>query len=101
MSGSNWRSEPAAALRGFANVGTPSRSRLSFNITKACLGMYISPRTSIDNGSFNCLGMSLTYLMFLVTSSPMFPSPRVEACTSLPFSYTKLIAKPSIFNSAL
>ena len=44
--GSFWRSEPAAALRGFAKGARPSSSAAAFKASKLFFGMYTSPRSS-------------------------------------------------------
>ena len=36
--GSFWRNEPAAAFRGFANLGFPASSNESFNSSNDCSG---------------------------------------------------------------
>ena len=46
MRGSFCRSEPAAALRGFANGVLPASAHASLNSSKACVGKNTSPRTS-------------------------------------------------------
>ena len=49
--------------------------------------MKISPRTSTTSGAdATCFGNDEMVATFAVTSSPTFPSPRVAACTSTPFS---------------
>ena len=63
-----------------------------------------SPLTSSIFGGFlilNFKGIDLILLTLLVIFSPSFPSPRVAAFFSKPFSYFKAIAFPSIFNSAI
>ena len=71
------------------------------------MGIYTSPRTSstcgidVPFGATSCFGITEMVLMFSVTSSPTLPSPRVAACTSIPFSYRMLIAKPSILSSQI
>src|SRR5882672_1033557 len=65
--------------------------------------MMISPRTSIDAGGRaprSLSGIERTVLRFAVTSSPVYPSPRVAPCTKRPLSYNRLIASPSNFGSA-
>ena len=47
----------------------------------------------------SCTGTSSSVRTFSVTSSPVRPSPRVRPRTSRPFSYSRLIASPSIFSS--
>ena len=69
--------------------------------------MYTSPLTSrtcgilLPLGAVSCFGITEMVLMFSVTSSPTFPSPRVAACTSTPSSYRMLMARPSIFSSQI
>ena len=45
------RSDPAAALRGFANGALPASTRLSFSASKPATGKNTSPRTSSTAGS--------------------------------------------------
>ena len=93
--GSFWRSEPAAALRGFAKGARPSSSAAAFKASKLFFGMYTSPRSSSVStpgamaaraSSRRRKGTSRTVRMFTVTSSPVVPSPRVAARTSTPSS---------------
>lgn len=61
-----------------------------------------SPRISIRAGilsPYKRKGMALMVLTFSVIFSPVVPSPRVAACTKRPFSYSRLTASPSNFNS--
>ncbi len=100
--GSFWRSEPAAAFRGFANGRCPAEVNSSFKLPNALTGKYISPRTSMTSGgsfasSFG--GTPRTVRTFAVMSSPVKPSPRVAAFTSTPRSYVSAQATPSIFSS--
>ena len=100
--GSFWRSEPAAAFRGLAKSDLPASSSPSFNSANAASGKKTSPRTSISAGTFlpfNVWGKPLIVFTFSVTSSPVTPLPRVSALTSSPFSYFKLIARPSTLSS--
>ena len=66
---------------------------------------YTSPRTSISAGTGNSgvpvssSGTSASVRMLSVMSSPVRPSPRVSPRVSLPFSYSRLTASPSIFSS--
>ena len=103
---------PAAALRGFAAGAIPAATRSSFIFSKAFCGSTTSPRTSNCCGSFaafnfaalTCSGMLRIVRTFVVTSSPMLPSPRVTpdfntAAPPLPGSYCKASDKPSSFNS--
>ena len=64
-------------------------------------GINISPRISNNAGKFpfSFKGIDLIVLALVVTSSPCTPSPRVIACFKMPFSYIKLMDKPSNFNS--
>ena len=51
--GSFWRSEPAAALRGLANIGLPASTIDSLSRSKASTGRNTSPRTSTRAGTGN------------------------------------------------
>jgi hypothetical protein len=87
--GSFWRSEPAAAFLGLANLGLPASSSESFKSSNACSGKKTSPRTSRVAGKSlpdNSVGTDLIVLIFKVTSSPVVPLPRVNALVNLPFS---------------
>ena len=100
--GSFWRSEPAAAFRGLAKRDLPASSSDSLSSANAANGKKTSPRTSISAGTFLPLrvcGNPLIVLTFKVTSSPVTPFPRVSALTSSPFSYFKLMARPSTLSS--
>ncbi|CAB4884491.1 unannotated protein [freshwater metagenome] len=100
--GSFWRSEPAAAFRGLAKRDFPASSRESLSSAKAASGKKTSPRTSIRAGTFllfSVCGNPLIVFTFRVTSSPVTPLPRVSALTSSPFSYFKLMARPSTLSS--
>ena len=100
--GSFCRREPAAALRGLAKRDLPASSSESLSSAKAAKGKKTSPRTSINAGTFlpfNVCGNPLIVFTFSVTSSPVTPLPRVNALTSSPFSYFKLIARPSTLSS--
>ena len=46
MLASSWRTVPAVKLRGLAKVGSPLRSRSSFNFLNDAVGISNSPRTS-------------------------------------------------------
>ncbi len=87
--GSFWRSDPAAALRGFANGALPCSTRDAFRSAKASTGKKTSPRTSTSSGTSSpdrrC-GMDEIVRTLWVMSSPTRPSPRVAARTSVPFS---------------
>ena len=98
---SSWRMEPAAALRGLANVLRFSFRNRSLSKAKSLLRKMTSPRTSRRSGASPCstLGRLRTVCMASVTSSPTSPSPRVRASTNRPFSYTSSRARPSIFGS--
>ncbi len=90
--GSFWRREPAAALRGLANIGLPASAIEAFSRSKASTGRKTSPRTSISPGTGNFLlvfsrwGTESIVLTLGVTSSPVRPSPRVSARTRRPSS---------------
>ena len=97
-----WRSEPAAALRGFANALPPASSSRRFSSSNALTGKYISPRISTISGgseTASLRGTSRTVRTLDVMSSPMRPSPLVAALTSRPRSYVSAQATPSIFSS--
>ena len=97
-----WRSEPEAEFLGLANGALPRSIRDWFNLAKSSRLKNTSPRTSTTSGMSlpdNSWGIPFTVITFRVTSSPTLPSPRVAAETSLPFSYLRLMARPSIFNS--
>ena len=85
------RSVPAAELRGLTKAGSPSRSRSSFTRWKAASGITTSPRTSnalcgrpaFFRRSPEMLSGTLRMVrMFEVTSSPVWPSPRVSPMVS-------------------
>ena len=100
--GSFCRREPAAAFRGLAKRDLPASSNESLSSAKAANGKKTSPRTSIRVGIFLPLrvcGNPLIVFTFSVTSSPVTPLPRVNALTSSPSSYFKLMAKPSTLSS--
>ena len=84
---SSWRSAPAAALRGLANVGSPACSRSWFSVANRDLERYTSPRTSISLGQIFPLsrsGTSPIVRRLAVTSSPSMPLPRVVPTVSRP-----------------
>ena len=90
--GSFWRSDPAAALRGFANIGLPASVIATLRRSKASKGRNTSPRTSTRSGTANSsvpvsrCGIESIVFTLGVTSSPVRPSPRVSARTSRPCS---------------
>ncbi len=90
--GSFWRSDPAAALRGLANIGLPASAIEALSRSKASTGRNTSPRTSTSAGTGNSSlpvsrwGTEAMVLTLGVTSSPVRPSPRVSARTSRPCS---------------
>ena len=90
--GSFWRSDPAAELRGLANIGLPASTREALSLSKASMDKKTSPRTSTRSGTGNSsvplsrCGIDLMVRTFGVTSSPVRPSPRVSARTRRPFS---------------
>ena len=89
MRESFWRSEPAAALRGFGVGFFPSATRRSFSSRKPESGMYTSPRTSRSGGTSSPSmrsGIALIVRRLTVTSSPISPSPRVAPRVKTPFS---------------
>ena len=49
--GSFWRSDPAAELRGLANIGLPASASDSLSLLKASTGRNTSPRTSSSSGT--------------------------------------------------
>ena len=87
-----WRSEPAAELRGLANIALPASTSDSLSRSKALTGKKTSPRTSSSLGvgksslAASRWGIESMVLTFGVTSSPVRPSPRVRARTSRPSS---------------
>ena len=90
--GSFWRSDPAAALRGLAKTGRPASVIETLSRSNAAPGRNTSPRTSSRSGTGNssvavsrCGTESIVFTLG-VTSSPVRPSPRVSARTSLPSS---------------
>jgi len=96
------RSDPEAALRGFANTRSPASTWAALSFSNASVVKNTSPRTSTSGGgesvsSFR--GIDEMRRTFSVTSSPTTPSPRVAADTSTPFSYRRLRARPSILSS--
>ena len=100
--GSRLRIAPAAALRGFANAGSPasSRSRLiRWNVDR---GRYTSPRTSTvpAGASRSASGMGRMVRTLDVTSSPRVPSPRVAPRARRPSTYVNAMLRPSILSSA-
>jgi hypothetical protein len=92
MEESFWRSEPAAALRGFGAGALPCATSRSLNSRKPLRGMYTSPRTSTTGGGVSPSGSSIwsgiaeIVRRFGVTSSPWMPSPRVAPRTKTPSS---------------
>lgn len=87
--GSSWRRLPAAALRGFANSRCSAARWRSFRRAKSRLNISTSPRTSSRAGTcapFSFSGIERIVRTFSVTSSPVVPSPRVDACTNTPCS---------------
>ncbi len=90
--GSFWRREPAAALRGLANIGFPASTIEALSRSNAAAGRNTSPRTSTSAGT-GCSsvpesrwGTEAIVLTLGVTSSPVRPSPRVSARTRRPCS---------------
>ena len=83
---SSCRSEPAAALRGFANGSSPWRRMSWFIAAKCSFWRRTSPRTSSRAGGRPASRAGTppfaprppTVLRLAVTSSPFTPSPRVE-----------------------
>ncbi len=90
--GSFCRSDPAAALRGLANIGLPASFMDSLRRSNASTGRNTSPRTSTRVGTGYCsvpvsrCGTFSIVRTLGVTSSPVRPSPRVAARTSRPSS---------------
>ena len=102
MAGLSCLSEPAAALRGLANIFSPrsALSRLSFS--KPAFGISTSPRTSSMAMSWQAgslCGRLRMVRTLCVMSSPTCPSPRVTACTNTPCSYLSDTARPSSLSS--
>ena len=87
IDGSSWRTDPAAALRGFGAARLPSAACFSVNVLNPDSGMKTSPRTSMraggDSPSDDLIesGMALIVRRFGDTSSPRSPSPRVAPRT--------------------
>ena len=85
-----WRRDPAALLRGLANGGLPSATRLALRFSKSASMKNTSPRTSSTAGVGNFFearkvsGTSPMVRALSVTSSPTRPSPRVAARSSFP-----------------
>jgi len=102
--GSSCRREPAAAFRGLAKGFSPASESFRFNSWKASTCMSTSPRTERKGGAFRSSSLSRRGTVgivrtFSVTPSPRIPSPRVEARTRIPFSYTSSTEAPSILGS--
>ena len=96
---SNCLNEPAAAFLAFANNGCSSISLSSFILSNPALEINTSPRTIISTSSFNFLGICGIVFKFSVISSPTSPLPLVAPLTKIPFLYSRLTDKPSIFVS--
>ena len=67
--GSFWRSEPAAAFLGLANLGLPDSSSESFKSSNDCSGKKTSPRTSRVAGKSlpdNSVGTDLIVLISVI-----------------------------------
>ncbi len=80
------RSDPAAALRGFANGALPASTNAALSSSKPATGKNTSPRTSSTAGgspASRCGTPSMVATLG-VTSSPTRPSPRVAATLSRP-----------------
>ena len=92
MRGSFCRSDPAAALRGLANIGLPASDIDWLSRSNASPGRNTSPRTSSTAGTgnffdaFSRCGIESIVFTLGVTSSPVTPSPRVSARTRRPSS---------------
>ena len=83
------RSDPAAELRGLTKRRSPASACRRLSSSKAEMGMYTSPRTSMISGGgptsgLSDVGMSAMVATLAVTSSPVRPSPRVAAWTNRP-----------------
>ena len=81
------RSDPDAALRGFAKSRSPAAACRAFSASKFSTGKKISPRTSTRSGCpdpASRIGIVPMVRTFGVTSSPVTPSPRVAAEVSTP-----------------
>ena len=96
---SNWRSEPAAALRAFANSSSSFSSLSWFIFSKSVLEINTSPRTVMSILSLISIGIVFTVFKFCVTSSPTSPFPLVAPLTNFPSLYSSAEDKPSIFVS--
>ena len=98
---------PAAAFRGFANGGFPSASCRSFRCANARFGITTSPRTSKSAGTpaasrtsaATDSGSDRNVRAFGVTTSPVTPSPRVNASSIRPLANRAAIEAPSSFSS--
>ncbi len=99
MAGSSWRMEPAAALRGLAKSGSPSALLMTLSFSKPERVRYTSPSATRVIGRVSVIGTDLMVRILCVTSSPITPSPRVDAVTRMPFSYVKTTFNPSILSS--
>ena len=93
MLGSSWRTDPAAALRGFMKVDSPRSTRRSLSASKAGTRKKTSPRATSRGGAggpSGWVGMrsgSVRSVRRLgVTSSPMTPLPRVAPSVKTPSS---------------
>ncbi len=98
--GSFCRSEPAAALRGLANIGLPASTIEALSRSKASTGRNTSPRTSTSAGTGTSSvpgsrwGTESMVLTLGVTSSPVRPSPRVSARTRRPLLVEQVDRQP-------
>ena len=82
---------PAAAFLAFAKSCLPDFILLSFNSLKSSFRIKTSPRISNRLGkvvvsSLKTRGIPLMVFKFVVISSPVFPSPRVDPLINFPFS---------------
>ena len=100
--GSRSFNEPEAAFLGFAKGWSSFLSLSSFRVSKALYGIRISPLISNSSGypdPLRVTGILLICRTLSVTSSPMTPSPRVNALKSFPSRYVRQMAVPSNFSS--
>ena len=93
--------EPDAALRGFENLFLSSKELL--RDIKFFLEIKTSPRISIfsDLQNFKVLGISSIPNILSVMSSPVVPSPLVNALINFLFSYVSESETPSILQSTI
>ena len=102
--GSNCLSAPEAAFLVLLYSSKSNFLRSLLNSSNDDLGKYTSPLISTISGgdlSNSFRGIDFIVFKLLVISSPILPSPLVEPCTKIPFSYLSEIARPSILSSQI